>query len=470
MTKDFKEKPLEYFSSIIDKIDKNCYEKIKNSVSSLLGENKSILDQIPFLEKSTNSKELFRFRALVVHDSYDNEVFPLPEMVESLFANAAVQSDKAEWMERKVVQCISIPNVSAWNHVQQYDGSVLVKLYTDEAVAVCNAYEFLGFPCEDEQGFTFHVITLQKLENDCNHLIEASGSLNPEMDNYLCNNLKTVRNTLLSTISSYLRGDALLSELILYHLFSKLKLKKEGYIDSLKLGQLNFNLIVGNEVDFAERTLFPLLQLLLPKVKYLSLDLNVLNNKAFESVMDYDNGILKIGELLLTKGTHLIVDETKLNQGELNEQGIRNLALLKDLIQHQTVMFNFTFPITISTDIPIIVVSEAKSMFSMEQSIQWKPTLECIEKVEVPQDMINTIRVFISFWKHKNIEWDHDVKKKMEDFFVEKRRETSKYSAQDFSKQLELFRLMSMSYGQSEFVDEIWQECDLFYRKWQQLK
>ena len=58
---------------------------------------------------------------------------------------------------------------------------------------------------------------------------------------------------------------------------------------------------------------------------------------------DYAANRLRAGALQLVPGTHLLVDETALEPGRLSEVGVRNLAALGQVIQHQTVAYDFQF-------------------------------------------------------------------------------------------------------------------------------
>ena len=61
---------------------------------------------------------------------------------------------------------------------------------------------------------------------------------------------------------------------------------------------------------------------------------------------DYSANRLVAGALQLIPGTHLLVDETALEPGRLSEVGVRNLAALGHVIQHQTVTYDFQFHTT----------------------------------------------------------------------------------------------------------------------------
>lgn len=61
---------------------------------------------------------------------------------------------------------------------------------------------------------------------------------------------------------------------------------------------------------------------------------------------DYSANRLQAGALQLVSGTHLLLDETALEPGQLSEVGVRNLAALGHVIQRQTVTYDFQYHTT----------------------------------------------------------------------------------------------------------------------------
>lgn len=79
---------------------------------------------------------------------------------------------------------------------------------------------------------------------------------------------------------------------------------------------------------------------------------------------DYSTGILKSGLLQLAPHTHLILDETRLEPGKLESNGIEAVHHISTLIQKQQITVDFKFyQINYDANIPILIFSEGKSMF-----------------------------------------------------------------------------------------------------------
>ena len=78
--------------------------------------------------------------------------------------------------------------------------------------------------------------------------------------------------------------------------------------------------------------------------------------------------------LQLTAHTHLLLDETAMENGQLDAEGVRNLTALGNLISWQKVGYNFSFHnIDFLTDVPVIVMSEGRSILPSDVSVMLKP-------------------------------------------------------------------------------------------------
>lgn len=78
---------------------------------------------------------------------------------------------------------------------------------------------------------------------------------------------------------------------------------------------------------------------------------------------DYECNRLTSGVLQMSKGTHLVLDETKLSAGKLNEAGVRSVGAISNIIKHQKVNYDFNYyQMEYECDIPILILSEGKSL------------------------------------------------------------------------------------------------------------
>jgi hypothetical protein len=82
---------------------------------------------------------------------------------------------------------------------------------------------------------------------------------------------------------------------------------------------------------------------LLDKSVYFPLSLDNLNTTNLVPQKDYTANRLKSGILQLSDGTHLILDETAMLPGQLQDQGVRNVKALSDVIEWQKVQYDFKY-------------------------------------------------------------------------------------------------------------------------------
>lgn len=78
---------------------------------------------------------------------------------------------------------------------------------------------------------------------------------------------------------------------------------------------------------------------------------------------DYDNNKLVPTILQLPKHSHLVLDETELEEGQLNDKGILNILCLINLIKFQKLQYDFkVYEMTYDADIPIMTFSKGRSI------------------------------------------------------------------------------------------------------------
>lgn len=70
--------------------------------------------------------------------------------------------------------------------------------------------------------------------------------------------------------------------------------------------------------------------------------------------------------LQLVDGTVLLVDETVLDEGQLVDPGVRNFQALQNVIQNQTLTYEFPYSqYDFDTDISVLSLSSSKSMLAV---------------------------------------------------------------------------------------------------------
>lgn len=78
---------------------------------------------------------------------------------------------------------------------------------------------------------------------------------------------------------------------------------------------------------------------------------------------DYDCNRLTSGVLQLSKNTHLVLDETQMQPGQLDNNGVLNIASIGNMIVSQRINYDFKFyKLDFDCDIPVLIFSEGTSL------------------------------------------------------------------------------------------------------------
>ena len=128
---------------------------------------------------------------------------------------------------------------------------------------------------------------------------------------------------------------------------------------------------------------------MIPLAHHLALDLDYLNEKCW-MVPDLtrlpDSHGLASGELQLHDSTWILIDESKLEAGNLNQRGLSNILQLKETVQNALVNYIIDYgTMTRNVDFQICVLSHAKSMFGIECQIPLCP--QEILSAPLPMDL-----------------------------------------------------------------------------------
>jgi len=85
-----------------------------------------------------------------------------------------------------------------------------------------------------------------------------------------------------------------------------------------------------------------------------------LNTENFIPRKNYAQNRLQSSRLQLPEGTILVLDETNLEPGQLNERGLKNLSALKEIITRQVLSYDFEFyQMEVNTNIPVRCTRES---------------------------------------------------------------------------------------------------------------
>ena len=269
-----------------------------------------------------------------------------------------------------------------------------------------------------------------------------------------------IRSELLANLTKLLNGDSVAAEFLLLNLVSSVYART----GVLALGKFSLNVSgCPGGSDFA-RNLFQFLEELVPKSYLLSMSLGNMNSLHFTPKKDYTANRLKSAVLQLSEGTHLIVDETAMETGQLKETGVSNVTALSHVISWQKLEYDFNFYRTeFHTDLPILIISEGKSLLPADCHVVLQSQTSAISAREIlaslSPEVLQQMRAYLGTVRlsNQNYSVSDEIQQVLQNDFVQSRQsDHSSMSAEQFHLLLLLARLVSLSLGQETLSLEVW--------------
>ncbi|KTF80659.1 hypothetical protein cypCar_00036069 [Cyprinus carpio] len=222
--------------------------------------------------------------------------------------------------------------------------------------------------------------------------------------------LASIRAELLTYLTHVLLGDSLAAEYLILHLISNVYSRR----DVLPLGKFTLNLSGCPHSSPYTEHLYKVIQQLVPSSYRLCMSLHNMNNQRMVPRKDYTANRLVSGTLQLANNTSLFLDETQLEQGQLDATGVRNITALGNLITWQKVDYDFNYhQMEFSCNINVLITSEGRSLL---------PAVE-------------------------------------EDFVEMRKDDPQSMSAEDLHRLLVVARLLSLSNGQNTLSRDGWMKA-----------
>ncbi|KAM7271776.1 hypothetical protein ACFE04_030990 [Oxalis oulophora] len=268
--------------------------------------------------------------------------------------------------------------------------------------------------------------------------------------------LKGIRESLLGHLTAVLGNDGLTANFMLLHLLSKVHARA----DSVAVGKLSLNLTSLNKesISIFGTRLSQITQNLLPFTNILPLTIGYLNNCSLAPKKNYQLNRLTPGALQLPEGSHVIIDETKLEAGTLTSVGVENTRQLKNLLEFQKVEYDFEYyKMDVAADIQVLVLSEAKSHIApADIIIPFQPSSTDFAPI-VNEELIEAWRWYLATVRSLPYSIDSEMQKVVENDMVAARQEDRSLGSSELSRLLTLGRLISASFGESSLSLEHWQ-------------
>lgn len=197
-----------------------------------------------------------------------------------------------------------------------------------------------------------HVVQWRTLpEQAGNPLLTRSGAIHnlASARSDAAMNASRIRNALLSVLRRVLYNDALAAEYMLMALLAR-PIRTNSQI----LGKLSVNLVMPAKPTPSTQTSSPslgvdganitkVLKLLCPRVVDIDVSIASMNCTEVYARKDYDLNRLRAGRLQVAPGTCVVIDETRLTNGQLSERGVKNVHALRSLATRAVTPVDFKF-------------------------------------------------------------------------------------------------------------------------------
>ncbi|XP_060666075.1 mini-chromosome maintenance complex-binding protein [Drosophila nasuta] len=275
----------------------------------------------------------------------------------------------------------------------------------------------------------------------------------------------TVHKDLRMLLKLCLFEDDLAAEYLLSHLISTVYSRSE--MQSIGKFALNLcNLPKDCLPKDYTRKLYEVLELLLPASHYLPMSLDTMNSAAFAPKKDYETNKLVSGLLQLAPHTHLVLDETHMQQGKLEANGVQAIQHLAHLINNQQLKCDFQYyQIDYNVDIPVLVLSEGRSMLPSDFVLPINADAKAVDMSEesmkaalhyLQPQRLQQFRSYLTLARTSEFSVSEELTETIQQYFVDMRKANVKSNADDLHGLLVLSRLLGISRGKVALDKETW--------------
>jgi len=302
-----------------------------------------------------------------------------------------------------------------------------------------------------------HALQLRDLGPlDVNNYTEALSRTQqvPSARRELCAALPTVRNLLISYITSRLGGDELASEYLLSTIVSYVAERANSTV----VGKNALNLILPPELP--SKRVADLVESLCARSAVIAVNIERLNSDVFVPTKDYSKNRLCTSCLQLPAGTVVVLDETELCSGQLNQRGLRNVAALRDLVSRQQVSYDFQYyQMDVVVDLPVIILSRSKSLVPCDVVVRCVPQNAADDVVDPSGEAMQKIRMAVALLADSSWEFSfpEPVIGEIEQTFVKQRKESPSTATQEsLSNLLSFARAYARTFGETQLSGDRW--------------
>ncbi|XP_007252308.2 mini-chromosome maintenance complex-binding protein isoform X1 [Astyanax mexicanus] len=310
-----------------------------------------------------------------------------------------------------------------------------------------------------------HMLYAQPLQHNNPLLPSAVSEDKAAFLNGILGELASVRAELQTYLTHVFLGDSLAAEYLILNLISSVYARR----DVLPLGKFALNISGCPHTSPYTEHLYQAIQQLVPSSYRLCMSLNNMNSQRMVPRKDYTANRLVSGTLQLASNTSLFLDETQLEQGQLDTTGVQNITALGNLISWQKVDYDFNYhQMEFPCNINVLIASEGRSLLPCDCQVHLCPALnppnleEYLKTIQLAQvsSQLNKYRIYLSVARSLDYSISDQMTKEVEEDFVEMRKDDPQsVSAEDLHRMLIVARLLSLSYGQTSLSRENWMKA-----------
>ncbi|KYR00823.1 UPF0557 family protein [Tieghemostelium lacteum] len=311
----------------------------------------------------------------------------------------------------------------------------------------------------------FHVISFRPI-NPYHHPSDISlpFSKNPikdtkvKIDQHLSEFLQNTRKELMNYLNRHV-SDSLVCEYLLCNIISNIYSQNSG----MNLGNFSLNISIPNQSSLSRlpEVIQTLLSNLTTRSHKFNMTVDSLNYGNIVPYKDHEKNRITSGLLQLPKNTHLIIDETKLNEGKIDQIALKNIKAIQFLTLLQKVEYDFEYHIIeIPTDIQTISISYGKPLVPCFSQVHLNSNTVLTEPKSINDDsdaIINSFRRFICTIMNCQFESSNqEVTKYLQDDFINTRQIKPDTTQDTFHYWLTLSRLLALSFGENSVSISRW--------------
>ncbi|KAL6782238.1 hypothetical protein ACKKBG_A06055 [Auxenochlorella protothecoides x Auxenochlorella symbiontica] len=269
-------------------------------------------------------------------------------------------------------------------------------------------------------------------------------------------------------LSLVLGGDDLAAEYLLLQLVGRVHARREdaGVIGT---GSLNLTGCPAGQasgpasLSSLGQALALALQALMPRSVSLGLTTSQLTARPWWPRRDQNTQRLLEGRLQMAKGTQVLLDETVMSAGTLNEVGVRNLQAVDVLVRTQKVAYDFEFfSLDQEADAPVTVLSCGRSLLkdALGTSLPLAPTAPLAEP-ESLASMLQTssldgVREYLAAVRALDFTIPSHVAEVVEKDLASARQKDAAITPASLHHLLNVARLLAVSHGEAELTAGRW--------------